>query len=172
MTLLGDDETGVWAGSRGGALVQRGNGNWMASSADAVTLFPVRNAWAARWYGWQSTSGRAAQFQCYVDIATPAVMEPDGPHLVDLDLDVALTWDGEIIGLDEDEFARNQTALDYPDHIVRQAIEAFGEVKHALADNSFPFDGTADPYTSSWFTTTQEHSRGSRPTSQPRGVWR
>jgi protein associated with RNAse G/E len=76
-------------------------------------------------------------------------------HLVDLDLDVALTWGGEVIGLDEDEFACNQVALGYPDLIVKQAIDAFEEVKHAMSHDQFPFDATSDRYTSSWFTRSQ-----------------
>jgi len=152
MTLLGVDEAGIWAGMRGGTLVLRGDGTHLTSSADAVTLFPVGRSWAARWYATQSASGRAAQFRCYVDIATPATRTADVVHLVDLDLDVALTWRGDVIGLDEDEFARNQIALGYPDLIVRQAINAFDEVKQAITRQQFPFDGTADRYTSPWFT--------------------
>lgn len=155
MTLLGADGAGIWAGSRGGALVQRGDGTHLASSADAVTLFPVGRSWAARWYASQSSSGRAARFRCYVDIATPAGRTADVLHLVDLDLDVALTWRGEVVGLDEDEFARNQVELGYPDLVVRQAINAFDEVKQAMTNLQFPFDGTAEPYTSSWFHESQ-----------------
>jgi uncharacterized protein len=151
MTLLGDDEAGVWAGSLGGALVVRGNGTRSASSADAVTLFPAEHAWAARWYAQQAGSGRAARFRCYVDIATPATRTFNVLCLVDLDLDVALTWHGEIVGLDEDEFARNRTLLGYPEPVVKQACEAFSEVKEALASRLFPFDGSADRYTSAWF---------------------
>jgi uncharacterized protein len=155
MTLLGVDEAGTWAGSRGGAFVLRGDGTHLALSADAVTLFPVSRSWAARWHAKRSSSGRAARFRCYVDIATPATISADVLHLVDLDLDVALTWGGEVIGLDEDEFARNQVALGYPDLIVRRATDAFEEVKQAMSRQQFPFDGTADRYTSSWFTQSQ-----------------
>jgi uncharacterized protein len=151
MTLLGIDGAGTWAGSRGGAFVLRGDGSHLAFSADAVTLFPVGRSWAARWYARRSSSGRAAQFRCYVDIATPATRTADVMHLVDLDLDVALTWSGEVVGLDEDEFGRNQVVLGYPDLIVRQAINAFDEVKQAITGQLFPFDGSAARYTSSWF---------------------
>lgn len=114
MTLLGDDETGVWAGSLGGTYVQRGDGTWAASSADAVTLFPAAQSWAARWYAEQASSGRAARFRCCVDIATPASRISNMLRLVDLNLDVALTRGGEIVGLDEDEFRAQQCAARLP----------------------------------------------------------
>ena len=138
----------------------RGDGRCLASSADAVTLFPVGRSWAARWYARQASSGRAARFRCYVDIATPATISADVVRLVGLDLDVALTWGGEVIGVDEDEFARNQVGLGYPDLIVRQAADAFEEVKHAMSRQQFQFDGTADRYTSSWFTRASSGSDG------------
>jgi len=155
MTLLGVDEAGIWAGSRGGAHVLRGNGTRLASSADAVTLFPASRCWAARWYARQSSSGRAAQFRCYVDIATPVTRAADVVYLVDLDLDVALTWAGEVVGLDEDEFACNRVVLGYPDRIVRQARQAFDDMKDAMTRREFPFDGSADRYTARWFTSTE-----------------
>jgi uncharacterized protein len=152
MTLLGEDEAGVWAGSLGGAHVQRGDGTRSASSANAVTLFPAAGGWAARWYAEQASSGRAARFSCYVDIATPATRISNLLRLVDLDLDVALTWGGEIVGLDEDEFACNCVLLGYPEPIIEQAREAFHEVKERLVNQLFPFDGSADRYTSAWFS--------------------
>jgi protein associated with RNAse G/E len=157
MTLPGEDEAGVWAGSVGGAQVQRGNGTRFTSSADAVTLFPAEHAWAARWHAQQAGSGRAARFWCYVDIATPASRTSNVLRLVDLDLDVALTWDGEIVGLDEDEFACNRVLFGYPERIIKQASEAFSEVKERLADQLFPFDGSADQYTTAWFSAQPGH---------------
>jgi uncharacterized protein len=157
MTLLGEDEAGVWVGSVGGAQVQRGNGARFPSSADAVTLFPADQAWAARWYAQQAGFGRAARFRCYVDIATPATRVSNVLRLVDLDLDVALTWDGEVVGLDEDEFACNRVLLGYPEPIIKQACEAFSDVKVRLASQLFPFDGSADRYTTAWFSARPGH---------------
>lgn len=157
MTLLAEDEAGVWAGSRGGVQVQRGNGAQWTVSADAVTLFPAGHSWAARWYAQQAGSGRAARFRCYVDIATPASRISNVLRLVDLDLDVAVTWDGEIVGLDEDEFVSNSAQLSYPEPIIKQARQAFSEVKGRLANQLFPFDGSADPYTAAWFSAQTGH---------------
>jgi protein associated with RNAse G/E len=86
-----------------------------------------------------------------VDIATPATWISNVLRLVDLDLDVALTWDGEVVGLDEDEFARNKVLLGYPETITKQASDAFSEVKERLLNQRFPFDGSSDHYTSPWF---------------------
>jgi len=151
MTLLGEDAAGLWAGTRAGARIERGSGATSTSSADSVTLFPTKSHWAARWYEAKADQGRAAKFSCYVDIATPATRTASGLHLVDLDLDVALTWEGEIVRLDEDEFEHHRSTLGYPAELAQAALAAFDEVHLALTQGAFPFDGTANPYTKGWF---------------------
>jgi len=151
MTLLGEDPAGIWAGSRRGAQVVRRDGKSGAFATDAVTLFPAGRAWAARWYAERTVSGRSAVYRCYVDIATPATRTDAGLCLVDLDLDVAVTWDDEVVRLDEDEFAENHAVLGYPDAVYRQAVDAFDEMCRALTHRTFPLDGRADAYLDAWF---------------------
>ena len=87
----------------------------------------------------------------------PAKRVSNALRLVDLDLDVTLTWDGEIVGLDEDEFASNRMLLGYPEAIIKQACEAFSEVKERLASRLFPFHGSADRYTNEWLSAQPRH---------------
>jgi protein associated with RNAse G/E len=151
MAILGEDSAGIWAGSRRGAEVVRADGRTNVFSTDAVTLFPPDQAWSARWYAAQAASGRAATYRLYVDIATPAARTDAGLHLVDLDLDVGLTWEDEVVRLDEDEFAERRTVLDYPDALCRQAVDAFDEMHKAVTLRTFPLDGSADAYLDAWF---------------------
>jgi uncharacterized protein len=151
MTALGMDSAGIWAGSRRGAVVVRSDGTTTTFAADAVSLFPSNRRWAARWYAKPADSGRAARFRCYLDITTPPVRTDSGIHLVDLDLDLALTWDDQIVPLDEEEFGRNRLALHYPELLAQQALDTFAEMRIAVAEPAFPFDGTADSYLTAWF---------------------
>jgi hypothetical protein len=64
---------------------------------------------------------------------------------------------GEIVGLDEDEFASNRMLLGYPEAIIKQACEAFSEVKERLASRLFPVHGPADRYTNEWFSAQPRH---------------
>ena len=50
--------------------------------------------WVAQWYREPAESGRAALYACYVDITTVPVINGDCITVVDLDLDVAVSWDG------------------------------------------------------------------------------
>lgn len=151
MTFLGEDSAGVWMGSRKGATIERPGKPAGRSSQDSVTLFPRGAGWSSRWYSGRGPDGRAATYCCYVDITTPPELTSAGIHLVDLDLDVAKTWDGEVVLLDEDEFAHNKVVRGYPPYVVGDAIRAVGEIRAALTHNSFPFDGSAEPYLAPWF---------------------
>ena len=116
-----------------------------------VTLFPADRAWSARWYAQPTTSGRAARFRFYLDITTPATLDDTHLFLVDLDLDLALTWNDELVPLDEEEFTQHSVAYDYPDFLVRQALDTFNEMRTAVVQRAFPLDGSASPYLTAWF---------------------
>ena len=152
MTLLGTDSAGLWAGSRRGAAVSRGDGATGTFPTDAVTLFPPDRAWSARWYAQPTASGRPARFRFYLDITTRPTLNDTHISLVDLDLDLALTWNDDVVLLDEEEFAHHRTAFNYPDPLVRQALDTFDEMRTALIQRAFPLDGTADPYLTAWFS--------------------
>jgi protein associated with RNAse G/E len=142
MARLAGDGAVVWGRLHSGDRVVHGNGDVRASTQDSVTLFR-RDVWsAARWYRAPSEAGRASRFRCYVDICTPPVIAGGGVRLVDLDLDVALTWDGEIVVLDEDEFAERRDG--YPADVVEGALAEAARVARALSERAFPFDGSEE----------------------------
>lgn len=152
MALLAEDAIGVWVGARAGNPVDRGAGKLPAtSSADSITLFPHRQGWSARWYAAPASAGRAARYSCYVDISTPPVRSRDRISLVDLDLDVVRTWDGEVALLDEDEFAHNRTVRGYPSALVAAALQSVAYVRKALASKAFPLGLTPPAPADAWF---------------------
>ncbi|HEY6738377.1 MAG TPA: DUF402 domain-containing protein [Actinopolymorphaceae bacterium] len=143
MPVLSVDESGLWARSRGGTLVDRGPGRSpVVSSADAITFFPRGQGWAARWYAGRAASGRASLYSCYVDITTPAVFGTDTVRLLDLDLDVVRTWDGEVSVVDEEEFAHDRETLGYPPEIAEAASRSATRIRRALEAGTHPFDMT------------------------------
>lgn len=153
MVFLGEDSAGVWMGNRRGAMIERPGKVAGHSSQDSVTLFPRGAGWSSRWYSARGVDGRAAMYCCYVDVTTPPEITPTDIRLVDLDLDVAKTWDGEVVLLDEDEFTRNRLIRDYPLDVVRRALRTAETTRSALTHGWFPFDGAADPYLDRWFAT-------------------
>ena len=134
----------VWGRMVRGGLVVRGSGKVLTTAQDSITLFQPDAWYAARRYRGPAESGRAHHFQWYADICTPPVVTADGVRLVDLDLDVAMTWDGEVVVLDEDEFAERRGG--YPDDVVERALAATDEVVRAMAARAYPFDGSAEPF--------------------------
>ncbi len=59
--------------------------------------------------------------------------------MVDLDLDVCRRWDGEVVVLDEDEFADHQVRYGYPPEVIAQSHRAADWLRVALADGTEPF---------------------------------
>lgn len=63
---------------------------------------------ADQWFDVQEVTGRNGRRKgWYCDIAEPAAIESDRVLLIDLDLDVWVGPRGEVVVLDEDEFAAN-----------------------------------------------------------------
>jgi uncharacterized protein len=144
MACLAGAEGSVWGRMVRGGQVVRGTGKVLTTGQDSLTLFQPDTWYAARWYRAPAESGRARRFRWYADICTPPEFAADGIRLVDLDLDVAMTWDGEIVVLDEDEFAERR--IGYPEDAVEQALAATDAVARAMADRAYPFDGSAEPF--------------------------
>ncbi|MEX2372263.1 MAG: DUF402 domain-containing protein [Dehalococcoidia bacterium] len=76
----------------------------------------------------------------YANIGTPARLEGDTIHWVDLDVDVIQTETQGLVVVDEDEFADHRVRMGYPDDIVARVIEARDELVALGANLSFPFD--------------------------------
>lgn len=139
--VLGEDAHGTWLGFPAGAHHER-PGLAYDAEVDAVTLVPHDGWWLSTFHApglWVDT---------YVDVATPAVWDPDGSTLrsVDLDLDVIRRSDGTVLLDDADEFAEHRVALGYPAEVVAAAEEAAAWLLGAVRAGSAPFDGTASAW--------------------------
>lgn len=135
-----DDGVRLWGRMFQAGHSLRASGDKYPTVRDSLTLFQPGVWYTARWYRSRAEGERtrAARFSCYVDITTPPVVTADGIRLVDLDLDVALTWDGDVVVLDEDEFAERSPG--YPGDVVQAARLATAEVVRKLTGRQSPFD--------------------------------
>jgi len=147
---LGTDEHGEWLGFPLGTHNHR-PGNEFHSQADAVTLVPTDDWFAATFH--------APGIWCdlYVDITTPARWEGDVLRAVDLDLDVIRmsvelpptvpvrmpVQPGEIFVDDEDEFAEHQVTYGYPADVIDAAQASCDRVVAAVRAGQAPYDGAA-----------------------------
>ncbi len=137
VTVLGVDALGVWCGAPVGTRLERPDAAF-TSEFGWVTLFPTDRPWAASYY-----DSPAQRIAVYVDVTTPAVWNGAEVTLVDLDLDVIVTRDGDLLLDDEDEFAEHQVSLGYPQGIVQLARDSAEELMAAARDGREPFGAAA-----------------------------
>ena len=107
-----------------------------------VSLVPHRGAYAVGFYP------EHRDVRVYVDMTTEPVWQTrrgddGGPEwevtMVDLDLDVVLTRDGDLYVDDEHEFAEHQVALGYPPEVTALAERWRHLVFAAVASGEEPF---------------------------------
>jgi hypothetical protein len=136
MRYLGENEHGVWLGATGGTPIQRGSEPPIVLPEPWVELIPRGQQW---WTA--SFNAEPAATEIYCDIGTPARwVDRAEVTMVDLDLDVVrLRADGQVLLLDEDEFAEHQVRYGYPDEVIRHAGEAASWLFAAISDGSEPF---------------------------------
>lgn len=87
-----------------------------------------------RWFDIQeviSVKGKRKGWYC--DIAEPALIEPDQVRLVDLELDVWISAEGETFLLDEDEFAASSLTIAQR-HAARQSVQDLLRMLEARED--------------------------------------
>ena len=84
------------------------------------------------------------RFSSYVDICMDVRVADGRVDAVDLDLDVATTWDGRTEVLDEDEFALHSTRFGYPAEVVTRAREEVAAVVSAIEQPAEPFATVAE----------------------------
>jgi uncharacterized ubiquitin-like protein YukD len=137
VTVLGVDALGVWCGAPVGTRLERPDAAF-TSQFGWVTLFPIGRPWAASYY-----DSPDQPIAVYVDVATPPVWDGSTVSMVDLDLDVIVTRDGDLLLDDEDEFAEHQVTLGYPPEIVALASESAEHLMAAAWDGGEPFGPTA-----------------------------
>lgn len=143
---LGSDEFGHWWYAPVGTRCVRPGVDFVETDS-WVSLVPHEGAYAAGFYP------AHREIRVYVDMTTRPVWQrraadDGGPEwevtMVDLDLDVVLTRDGQLFVDDEDEFAEHRVTLGYPDEIVLMAAEGCEEVRRAVSTSQPPYDGTAE----------------------------
>jgi protein associated with RNAse G/E len=76
----------------------------------------------------------------YVNIALPATLRENGLEWTDLDLDYRVHLDNAVERLDRDEFQKNIERMNYPKHLIEQALAACVEVELGLHSRAFPFN--------------------------------
>lgn len=146
---LGDDQFGRWFAAPAGTRCTRPGVSFLEPEP-WVTLMPHEGGWVAGFYP------LAKPISLYVDMATVPVWRP-GPAasdttaasgttvpgwevtMVDLDLDVVLTRDGDLFVDDEDEFAEHQIVLGYPPEVIELAQRTCLEVLTAVGAGREPF---------------------------------
>ena len=136
MSYLGTDAHGVWLGAPGGTPTQRGSEPPIILEQPWVQLIPAGDQW------WSAAfNGEPAATEIYCDIGTPARwVSPAEVTMADLDLDVVrLRADGQVLLLDEDEFAAHQVRYRYPPEVVRQAERAAAWLIESISAGSEPF---------------------------------
>lgn len=123
MRVLGEDEWGLWLGAGDGRLVRKGDTEWGDVGRDFVQVV-VPGAW------WTAMFNEAGfPIEGYADVVTPAVWHGDAlVTMVDLDLDVVRTADGDVLVVDQEEFLLHQRVLGYAPEWVERAPAVATEV--------------------------------------------
>jgi uncharacterized protein len=135
MRYLGQDEHGVWLGAPPGTSTQRGSEPPIVMDQPFVSLFPD-----GRW--WTGTfNGEPFRTEIYCDIGTPPRWPSPGEvTMADLDLDVLRVREsGEVMLVDEDEFAEHQVRYGYPAEVIGEAQRAAAFLQRAIAGGTEPF---------------------------------
>ncbi len=136
--LLGRDEHGAWLGLPVGTEISRPD-NAFRTSEPQVVLVPEDRGFVATFYA----PGGVSYCDLYVDISTVPVVTAGRVDVVDLDLDVVRSWDGEVWVDDEDEFADHRVRFGYPGDVVDLAVSTCEEVRRAVLAGVEPFTGNA-----------------------------
>ncbi|HSG78982.1 MAG TPA: DUF402 domain-containing protein [Acidimicrobiia bacterium] len=134
MVVLGEDDHGLWLGAPEGTPLRRGAEAPKPARGGFITLVGA-GAWSMPI--WNAAGSH--RFASYVDICMDVRVAVDRVDAVDLDLDVATTWDGDLAVLDEDEFALHRTRYGYPPEVVARAREEVAAVVNAIDQRIEPY---------------------------------
>jgi protein associated with RNAse G/E len=124
-----------------GHVIRSYRGEYLVRVAFTALFWPG----ADRWWNVEHNhwtllrqDGRSTS-ETYANVSTPARLEGDTLHWIDLDLDV-IVRDGAVSLLDEDEFEEHGARWSYPDDLVRQAREAAEQLLALAEVRAHPFD--------------------------------
>jgi uncharacterized protein len=138
---LGEDEHGVWLGTRQPTTMRKGDGPLVELGHASVMLFPRESWWTAAF------NPEPAAAEIYCDITTPTRWpSANEVTMVDLDLDVIRLRTGEVILDDEDEFAEHRQLYRYPAEVVAEAERSARWLMSAVAEGREPFASTYRSY--------------------------
>ena len=134
-SFLGEDQYGKWTAVPTGSTRWKGNQAFHPTRSDAVFCAPHEGWWHLHYNG-----SNTPNYAMFVDINTPVRWIGDGRYeMIDLDLDVGMTHEGEIVVEDEDEFEIHQVSYGYSQEMIDGALEATQWVREALANRQEPF---------------------------------
>jgi len=135
MRYLGEDEHGIWLGAPAGTSVQRGSEPPVVLEHAFVQLIPAGQWWSACF------NSAAADTEIYCDIGTPSRWPGPGEvTMADLDLDVVrMRTDGQVLILDEDEFAEHQVRYRYPAEVIEAAERVTAWLVEVISAGAEPF---------------------------------
>lgn len=131
---LGADEHGRWLWLPQGAILQRGEEPPILHPCTAAMLIAKGAWWSAFW-----NSDPSQPFELYVDVIQPATWSENRVRMVDLDLDVARGWTGEVELLDRDEFEDHSRSRSYPLHLIDGAELAAKQLLERVRAREEPF---------------------------------
>lgn len=141
-SFLGEDQYGKWIAVPAGTKRWKGAQSFEPTRIDAVFCAPHEGWWHLHYNGWE-----ARNYAIFIDINTPPRWSGDDRYeMIDLDLDVAMTREGEIVVEDEDEFEVHQVSYGYRQDMIDGALEATEWVKDALANRQEPFFEVAESW--------------------------
>lgn len=130
---LGEDAHGLWIELRVGCPVYRGTELLFHGTGGGLMLAPPHG----RWLAWFPEFG---PFEVYVDIVTGMQRSATALTMVDVDLDVVRTREGDVQLLDEDEFEIHQVRYGYSAEMIASAVETAAEVMQHVTEERPPFD--------------------------------
>lgn len=132
---LGEDEWGDWIAAPTGTRRWKGSAEVRPSVEPGVLCAPRDDWWHLHYTGRGSRN-----YVLFVDIITPPVwISPNRYEMIDLDLDVGITLDGEVVVEDEDEFEVHQVEYGYTEEMIAGAIAATERIVTALEQRKEPF---------------------------------
>ncbi len=142
MRRLGEDRHGVWLGATRHTPWRRGTEPAVFIPATHVVLIPYEGEWVAAF------NAAPHRTELYIDVSDRPVWHGTAEVVsVDLDLDVVRRRaDGEVLLLDEDEFAEHTVAYGYPDEVVAGALRTAEELLAAVRDKREPFGDAAQAW--------------------------
>ena len=143
-SFLGEDRYGSWIAVPAGTKRWKGEDEVHPTRSNAVFCAPHEGWWHLHYNG-----PHTHNYSMFVDINTPPRWVGENRYeMIDLDLDVGMTHDGEIIVEDEDEFAIHQVQLSYTPEMIQLARQATDEIVEALTIKAEPFFEVAESWLS------------------------